>query len=361
MTDFEKVIEFNDVFDTTKLNLNLNEINKSTSLNISENPTNEEIKNYLEFYIKNAKQGLALITEEFNELTEAVNDNDIIEVKDALCDLVYVIYGLLYRFNYTSELDLQKLFNEHNFQSDNLDIYSFCEKLNKERYIDYTKTILSELHEKYKDTEFIDEEEQNKFAFSLYIKQPYQQIKQVYNLFLDSFNDHFDTINYNDKFYEQFKNKNLNLETCKKLEIYIIALLIEVYSAGTYLFDFNKGFDIVHSSNMTKFCDNLKLALHTIHNYKFEYKHENGKYAETCYEEKILHNGKKIWIIRDVASRKVLKSADYKSVDIYDGWETEIWNSRYISDYYTNNFSNADENIMDPVYPNFNSIVNGII
>lgn len=36
---------------------------------------------------------LDLIEEEFNELQAAVNDDDIIEIADALADLAYVVYG----------------------------------------------------------------------------------------------------------------------------------------------------------------------------------------------------------------------------------------------------------------------------
>jgi len=50
---------------------------------------------------------LALIDEEFKELQEAVKNHDIVEVGDALTDLLYVIYGAGHSFG----IDLDKSFN----------------------------------------------------------------------------------------------------------------------------------------------------------------------------------------------------------------------------------------------------------
>ena len=40
----------------------------------------------------------SLIAEEFNEFEDALHDNDIVEVADALADLIYVIYGTALEF-----------------------------------------------------------------------------------------------------------------------------------------------------------------------------------------------------------------------------------------------------------------------
>ena len=49
-----------------------------------------------------------LIKEEFEELNQAINDNDIKEVADALTDILYVTYGAGHAFG----IDLDKCFNE---------------------------------------------------------------------------------------------------------------------------------------------------------------------------------------------------------------------------------------------------------
>ena len=49
-----------------------------------------------------------LIQEELNELKEAVKNNDIVEVADALTDILYVTYGAGHSFG----VDLDKCFDE---------------------------------------------------------------------------------------------------------------------------------------------------------------------------------------------------------------------------------------------------------
>jgi len=57
---------------------------------------------------------IALIEEELNELKEAIKKNDIVEVADALTDILYVTYGAGHSFG----VDLDKCFEE--VQSSNM-------------------------------------------------------------------------------------------------------------------------------------------------------------------------------------------------------------------------------------------------
>ena len=54
------------------------------------------------------KLRLDLIKEELQELTEAMNNNDLLEVADALTDILYVTYGAGHAFG----IDLDKCFDE---------------------------------------------------------------------------------------------------------------------------------------------------------------------------------------------------------------------------------------------------------
>ena len=54
------------------------------------------------------KLRLDLIKEELNELTEAMNNKDLLEVADALTDILYVTYGAGHAFG----IDLDKCFDE---------------------------------------------------------------------------------------------------------------------------------------------------------------------------------------------------------------------------------------------------------
>ena len=51
---------------------------------------------------------LNLIQEELDELNKAINEKDILEVADALTDILYVTYGAGHAFG----IDLDKCFNE---------------------------------------------------------------------------------------------------------------------------------------------------------------------------------------------------------------------------------------------------------
>ena len=84
MTNFEKVKEFMTTF-------------------------GQEVKNKAEFpNEKIVELRKKLIDEEFNELKDAINENDLIEVADELTDILVVTYGAGVAFG----IDLDKCFKE---------------------------------------------------------------------------------------------------------------------------------------------------------------------------------------------------------------------------------------------------------
>ena len=72
-----------------------------------------DIKNYSDV----AKLRFDLIKEELNELNDAYNNKDFIEVIDALTDILYVVYGAGASFG----IDLDDIFNNFCLESE----YSF--------------------------------------------------------------------------------------------------------------------------------------------------------------------------------------------------------------------------------------------
>ena len=69
----------------------------------------QEVKNKPSFSTdKINKLRLDLITEELTELTEAMNNKDLLEVADALTDILYVTYGAGHAFG----INLDKCFEE---------------------------------------------------------------------------------------------------------------------------------------------------------------------------------------------------------------------------------------------------------
>ena len=69
----------------------------------------QEVKNRAEFpNEKIVELRKKLIDEEFNDLKDAINENDLIEVADALTDILVVTYGAGVAFG----IDLDKCFKE---------------------------------------------------------------------------------------------------------------------------------------------------------------------------------------------------------------------------------------------------------
>ena len=69
----------------------------------------QEIKNKPSFSTEKINQlRISLIQEELDELKEAMTNNDLLEVADALTDLLYVTYGAGHAFG----IDLDKCFDE---------------------------------------------------------------------------------------------------------------------------------------------------------------------------------------------------------------------------------------------------------
>ena len=69
----------------------------------------QEVKNEPSFSSDKINQlRINLIQEELDELKEAMSNNDLLEVADALTDLLYVTYGAGHAFG----IDLDKCFNE---------------------------------------------------------------------------------------------------------------------------------------------------------------------------------------------------------------------------------------------------------
>ena len=69
----------------------------------------QEVKNKPSFSTDKINQlRIDLIKEELEELKEAMDNNDLLEVADALTDILYVAYGAGHAFG----IDLDKCFNE---------------------------------------------------------------------------------------------------------------------------------------------------------------------------------------------------------------------------------------------------------
>ena len=86
MTNYEKVKEFNDAFQVKKVD--------TYSPDVFD--THPDV----------VKLGYDLIAEEVDELRQAIEDKDIVEVRDALADILYVVYGMQYKLDIDGNYDM---------------------------------------------------------------------------------------------------------------------------------------------------------------------------------------------------------------------------------------------------------------
>lgn len=187
------------------------------------------------------------IEEEVNELRDAIENDDLIEIIDALCDILYVVYGTSLSFGFSNDINSNSL--------DNVDT------INTINTIDTINT--------------------------LYEKRMYY-FNRINNQFLT-----FKSLVSKPKFI-YFAENVLKIIT---LYVYEFAKAFDI--------DIDKAFNIVHISNMTKFCKTLEEAEETVKEYA-----NNVKYKEVKY---IYRNG--LYIVYNVEDNKVLKSKYYKKVD----------------------------------------------
>lgn len=92
-------------------------------------------------------------------------------------------------------------------------------------------------------------------------------------------------------------------------------ILYVTYGMGYRLgIEMDKDFDIVHSSNMSKFCTTEEEANQTVESYVAKHKAGTSPY-DTPYYEKIPNTN--LWVIRNRSTGKVLKNINYTAVS----WE----------------------------------------
>jgi predicted HAD superfamily Cof-like phosphohydrolase len=100
MSNFEKVCEFNTAFDVVKYDAD-------DIIHIFKNPNDNQIKMF--------NLRCDLVIEECKELQEAINNNDKIEVRDAISDILYVLYGIGYTYSFNmNQIQLITNQNERN-------------------------------------------------------------------------------------------------------------------------------------------------------------------------------------------------------------------------------------------------------
>ena len=206
-----------------------------------------------------------LIQEESDELFEAINTNDCIEIIDALSDILYVVYGASDSFDYDFDEAINLESNQQQVE-------------NKVRFgstISFKKmqNVLNNEDQKINLTKMIDD----------------------YKHLLAELNDAF--------------NSKIVPRIIKHLTV-IHNYLYEF--ANLFQFNLDYTFDMVHQSNMSKLAETEELAKDTVKWYL-----ENEKrYDSPAYRlSSVMIDNQERWVIYNKNTGKALKSIRYKAVD----------------------------------------------
>ena len=90
-------------------------------------------------------------------------------------------------------------------------------------------------------------------------------------------------------------------------------ILYVVYGAGdSFGIDLDHTFDMVHSSNMSKSCNNEELAIKTVEDYQQKYDAGNSPYDSPEYR---FDEESGLYIVYNKSSGKILKSIEYNAVN----------------------------------------------
>ena len=252
MTNFKKVIEFNTSFGLPHFNIEqpniLNDESKLSDLRVS------------------------LCEEEINELNEAFEQFDFIEVIDALTDELYVIYGAASSFGFDINYYLNILLGDNGSDTNYIKMINYHYK---------------------------------KMEYSI---SNYKSFLQNDNILKSLINENNGSIQYLlekiNKKIDELKNYK-NTKNYPGIKFSLVYLLYYTYTLGIIMgINLDKSFDIVHMSNMSKLCGNEELAKETV---KW-YTENDNRYDTPSYR---LSDNKKDWIIFNQRTGKILKNKYY--------------------------------------------------
>ena len=257
---------------------------------------------------------LNLIKEEIEELNDAIKVNDMKETRDAIGDILYVVYGFAdilgididYIFSNSLQNEVYKYcLDEHQYQKDNKHI----DNINT-TFID--KIITASENGAKKITNF-------NYAKIFSNELLGNNINISFKTILDKINELYLKLEkecQNENVYDDDYNNKYGIE--KKLLIvsqYIYNLLKYTYLiANIYNINADSDFAIIHESNMSKLCDTEQDAKDTVTDYELKYKNGKSPYDSPYYYE--LPELKK-WIVKNKSSGKALKNIKYKEVTFY--------------------------------------------
>jgi len=253
---------------------------------------------------------LNLIKEEIEELNCAIKQNDFKETRDAIGDILYVVYGMAdvigididYIFSYTLHNEIIKHYINNNEHSNNIFIDKIISGtqngLKKITNYIYVKLFLSEIINNDNDYDLNNNITKLRSEFLNKLNDEYLKLEKEFEI---------ETIYYDTILkYKMLENKVLIISKM----IYNL-LKITYILANLYNINADYDFSIIHESNMSKLCDTEQDAINTVESYVIKYKNGGSPYDSPYYYElPELHK----WIVKNKSSGKALKNIKYKEV-----------------------------------------------
>lgn len=261
MSNFEKVIEFNKSFGLPHYDIEQHDIFNA----------NEKL----------LKLRISLCDEEIKELNEAFEQKDFIEVIDALTDELYVIYGAASSLGISLDNNFLNFMNQTNRNAE-------------ETNFDLVKNDL--INSGIENSELLVKKSIWKNIFDIY-DNPSADLKYIISLIKNL----KVTINV---VLNNLLQSSINKDFLAIKE-HLCNLLKSIYFMGILLgIDLNKSFDIVHKSNMSKLCTNVKEAQETVQ----WYKDSDNRYDSPSYRNS---DNADYWVVYNESTGKILKSINY--------------------------------------------------
>lgn len=228
----------------------------------------------------------SLILEEINELKEALEQEDVIEIIDALSDIQYVAYGLLVVYGIDGDKEFTKYIgNKYELLDCERSDEVACQS-NFSQTSNFIKTLLFGNSFNVTPKSFLDN-----------LTDP--SFNQIFNNYIESLVESYNSLE------EETKARSFTNTINSTLEViyltYVIGTLIGV--------NLDKSIKMVHESNMSKICSSEAEAQQTVQ----WYKENETRYDSPCYRKSEFLDG---YVVFNESTGKILKNVNYHAVDL---------------------------------------------
>lgn len=248
---------------------------------------------------------LDLIKEELGELQHAIKENDYVEIRDALADILYVVYGMgdVLGINMDVLVHNNIKFHISNKPENGMKIFkSICTYSNQDetngRPIGMTNWNWIQLY------------------MDLFPSMFYYNLLEL-NVETSNGIERGKLITQMEYIYKCLETlctsgKEINSKEFEKIGKYLAKLIVLDYTYSYFMnINADADFAIVHTSNMSKLCDTEADAVATVADYEDKYKAGKSPYDSPYYYE-LPELGK--WIIKNRNTGKALKNIKYQKV-----------------------------------------------